>query len=608
MATEKTDSQVIEECVKFLRESSTHYRPFVQRRIRAMEMYSGNFWNDGLVKTWRRKKRAKEHFSNWGVLANAISSPYSASPWHVELDERNDDLQGRIDRFEQDNDVKSACMTSFLNDVITGSGFAVVTTNEDFVTGEIVPTLESVQDVSSVALDPNITTLSGHDAEAGAIVNYISLARARREYGDDVVPMGYPKVQPMLSDFGEQWETHPENSVAIVSYFVKDDSGNVVCYRICGDRVVKRDTLPTNIIPIVRFAGYPVMEGGKIDYIGIVDKTYALQLGINLGYSTLLERMNRAPRANFICNVDAITGLERYYQEMNSDESLVALYKGDKVPQPIVESYQTADLVQTIESARNLMSDVVGVPLAGIQGINNTDTKTATEVLQQQINAESNVANFYHAAYEANMTIGRIVTQLLSGGERHRFKLENGPDVITRQMKRRQELATIATLVPENMKPILAKHYADTLDSDFADKLSADIVANMDVNLKLVSEKPVDPNAVHTINQLQALCEQMKQKLEEVMADNAEKQKEIDSLNLTMMNERESRQQAWEQFKIQEKDKVALETAKLQQSGTVDAMKLQLQQQQQALDADAKIRQLQVENDKAVAEVIKDEV
>lgn len=601
------NEKIIAECKKFLQDSSKHYSASVSRRKRAIEMYSGSFWIDDLKKDWRRTKRPTEHFSNWGVLANAIASPYSNSPWHTEIEGKNDVLQEAIDKFESDNDVKSADMSAFKRMVIAGNGFGVVTTTEDAFTKKVIPTFEVISDVAAVALDPSISTLSGHDAEAGAIVNYVSIAKARREFGDDCVPMDYPESQPLLSDFGNQWETIPDGCIAVVNYFRKDKNGFVECHKICGDKVVKSELMPTTIIPIVRFAGYEIMSEGKTDYIGIVDKTYSLQLGINLGYSTLLERMNRAPKANFIYKDTSIGGLEEYVSKAADDDGLVLLYKGDTPPQVIQESYQTADLIATIETTRTLMADVVGVPLTGIQGIQQ-NTRTATEVLQQQVNAESNVANFYHAAYEANRHIARVVIQMLNGGTDVTFKLENGPDVITRQMKRRTELATIATLVPDEMKPLLAMHYAETLDSEFANKVAADIVANMDVSLKVVSDKDVDPNAVHTINQFKALTEKMQQKIEELVADNDEKQKQIESLNLTMMNEREARQQNWAEFQISESNKVALETAKIQQQGNVDAAKIELQNRKQQAEAAEAMGKLQLENDKTIAKVMTDEV
>ena len=71
-------------------------------------------------------------------------------------------------------------------------------------------------------------------------------------------------------------------------------------------------------------------------------------------------------------------------------------------------------MTQVIENTRNLIADVIGIPLAGILG--DTD-KTATEILIQNNNKESNVAVFYDNAYKANRTIGRVILEMMTGND-----------------------------------------------------------------------------------------------------------------------------------------------------------------------------------------------
>jgi Cu2+-containing amine oxidase len=80
--------------------------------------------------------------------------------------------------------------------------------------------------------------------------------------------------------------------------------------------------------------------------------------------------------------------------------------------------------------------------------------------------------------------------------------------------------------------------------------------------------------------------------LDEVGAQNQELQKQLDAANLSLMEGREQRILDWNKFNVQEQDKMALETMKLQQTGVTDAAKLQL-------DA-AKVMQ-QAENDQVKA-------
>lgn len=591
MAQEKEqDRDIIKECEKFLKESSTEFSTDMQRQTEQLEQFSGNFWTDGICKKYKRtnKNRPNLHFSNWEVMANAAISPLSDSPFHIALEKTDEDLnketQEGIDNYEGDSDSKTNLLFSAKRAFICGNGFYVISVDRDELTGDNKICGEFVTRQDSVALDPSAMAVDGSDAEQGAIVNYLSLKKAKRLYGDGIVPMDYPDSLPTL-DFTNitQWQNE-EGKVQVVTYYRKKnitlEGGKkttiVEWFKICGNGIVDRGTLPIKFIPIVRFAGYAVYKGGAVRYVGIVDKTFSLQLGINIAYSTMVERAGRSAKANYLAHVDAVNGLAEYYKKLNDDDSLVVLWKGDKEPRPLQESFVTSDLSEMIANTRNLLSDVVGIPLTGINGINETK-KTATEVMQQQINSESNVANFYNNAYKACRTIGRIVVELLTNGQDLKFTLENGPAVITEEMKHRKELAAIAQLVPENMRPLLAIHYADSLKNEYAEKVKGDIIANLPNEVKLVSEQATDPAAIHELRRMQAVCEQLQAKNEQLEQQNEELQKQYESAELSILTNRENRAADMQKFMISERDKMNLETAKLQAANAEAAAKLSIE-------------------------------
>lgn len=158
-----------------------------------------------------------------------------------------------------------------------------------------------------------------------------------------------------------------------------------------------------------------------------------------------------------------------------------------------------------------------------------------------------------------------------------KFTLENGPAVITEEMKRRKELAAIAQLVPENMRPLLAIHYADTIKNDYAEKVKADIIANLPNEVKLVSEQASDPAAIHELRRMQAVCEQLQAKNEQLEQQNEELQKQYESAELSILTNRENRAADMQKFMISERDKMNLETAKLQAANAEAAAKLSIE-------------------------------
>lgn len=586
------DLSVTDKVVEFLKESSDYYAESVQRKLDDDIMSSGDFWSDDLIKEWKRGKRRNEHLSQWDVFACAISSPLTKSPWHAQLEEQatHTELQDTINTIEGDSDSKNAFAESFEKASKIGASYIIITTIEDEWTGEAKITPECVQDISSVALDPMITTASARDAERGAVVNWISEHKARRLYGKDVLPLNYPHSQPRLNNIGEQWTKRPAKSIPIVTYYEKNEQGFVTMYKVCGDKVIEQLELPCKTIPIFRFAAYKINKNGVVDYVGIVRKTYSLQLGLNIAYSTMLERANRSPKANWMMPVKAMDGLEEYYQRASEDDSLAILFNGDAgVPVQLRESFETGDLQNVISTTQQLMAAVLGIPPTGIQGINGVDVeRTATEVLEQAANRESNVASLYNHAYEAMRAIWMCVIEMLNGGKRVKFSLQQGPDVITSNMKRRQELQVMATLLPDPMKPILAKYYAETLSTDEAKALAQDIVANLDPTIKLVSDQELDAYAIHEIKQMQLVAQQAMDELESTKQENEQLKQQVDSLFAEMANKREERQLDWNKILLEQQNKQAqleLEAAKAGARQLVDTQKLEIEAQKVAIDA-----------------------
>ena len=612
--TEKEQQEIIKECGEFLQDSSNTFKDDVKRQVDQLEMFGGNFWTDSVCKTYRRtnKLRPNLHFSNWEVLRNAAVSPFSASPWHIALENTeskkteidkgeenaattNQETQKEIDSYEADSDCKTAYIEGVGRGFICGAGYYLLGVETDELTGQNKICGEFVTRQNSVAFDPNATAVDGSDAEQGAIVNYISLTKAKRLYGNGVVPMDYPNVQPTLTfvDIG-QWP-NVTNKIQVVTYYrkknieVKVDENRtekrtiVEWFKICGNAIIDSGELPIRYIPIVRFAGFATFRNGEVIYTGIIDKTFSLQLGINIAYSTMVERAGRSVKANYITNVDSVDGLDAYYKKLNEDDSLLVMYKGDKPPIPVQESFVTSDLSEMIANTRNLLSDVVGIPLTGINGINESN-KTATEVLQQQANAESNVANIYNNAYKATRTIGRIVIQLITGGVDLKFTLENGPVIISQNMKKRQELAMVANLLPDNLKPLMALYYVDTIKSEQSKEIKADIIANLPTDLKLVGDQPTDPAAIHELRRMQVICDGLAEQLEATKAENEELKKQYESAEMSLLNTREQRADDMERFRISETNKMNLETAKLESQNAKAAAELAIKNK--AVNAD----------------------
>lgn len=593
------NEEIIAQCESFLSKSDKRFANTIDRAVDDMRRYSGDFWNTSFIRKYKRGKRVNLALNNWNPLANAISSPISNSPWHVELTNKQEEfktIQEAIDVIEGDTDTKSALVDAFRKAVLTGYGFLVVTTVADEYTGEPKVIVESAAHIDAIAFDPSCTTVEGSDAEEGAVINYMPIKKAKRLYGDDVVPVSYPNIDTTIgfNNF-DQW-TVPEDSVPVISYFVKNEQDTVTYYKIVGDKVVDTAELPIRYIPIIRIAGNEIFEKDQINYNGIIQQTLTLELGANIAYSSLIERVGRSAKANIMANVDAIKGLEQQAAAMNQDDSVAILWKGEHQPVLLQEQFQTGDLQATISTCRTLMEDTLGIPLTGIV---DQRERTATEILRQEASKESNTASYYNNAYKAMRLLGKILIELLNNGADLQFTLENGPSVITREMKARQELTAMSTIMPEEMKPILAKYFADTLKNDLGEELSDNIVANLPPNIRFITANQ-DPAAVHIMNQMQSQIDDTLMQLEQSRKEAEELRQQLTAAQMSMLDNREARTLDFQKFQIQQQDKMMLETAKLQQQGV-------------KIDNDAMIKQQEVnikaaESDLAKAEAESDAV
>lgn len=585
--------EIIVNCNNFLTKSSARYSTSILRAIDDMRRYSGDFWTDDYKSTYQRKNRINLSLNNWNPMVNAISSPISNSPWHIELTNDNmSDLQEMIDQIENDTDSKSAIIDAFRKAVLTGYGYIVVTTVEDEFTSEAKIVLESASHLDSIAIDPSCNNVDCSDAEEGAVINYLPIKKAKRLFGEDIVPMTYPKT-PCIISFPKSNQWHiPQDCVAVVSYYTKNDDGTVNFYKIVGNKVVQEINLPIKYIPIIRLSGNEIYENNNINYNGIIQQTLSLELGTNIAYSSLIERVGRSAKANYMVHEDAL--IPESLAACNQDDTAAVIWKGEHQPVPLVESFQTGDLQNTISTCRTLMEDTLGIPLTGIV---DQRERTATEILRQEVSKESNTANYYNNAYKAIRTIGRIIIEMINGGEDVRFTLENGPSVITRQMKQRQELTALGTIMPDTMKPIIAKYFADTLKNDLGDELSRNIVANLPQDVKFISDNQ-DPAAIHELNQMKAAMEDTMSELDKMKAENEELKHQLNATQLSLMNNREQRELDFAKFQVTEQDKMNIEMAKLQQNGVKIDNEAMIKQQELAIkEAESSMNRQEQAND-----------
>jgi exonuclease VII large subunit len=160
-------------------------------------------------------------------------------------------------------------------------------------------------------------------------------------------------------------------------------------------------------------------------------------------------------------------------------------------------------------------------------------------------------------------------------------------------MKQRQELTALGTIMPDNMKPIIAKYFADTLKNDLGDDLSKNIVANLPPDVNFVADIQ-DPAAIHQLNQMKAAMDETMDELMKKQSEVEDLRQQLTAAQMSMLNNREQRELDFAKFQVQEQDKMMLETAKLEQNGV-------------KIDNDAMLKQQEINIKEAESDMAKQE-
>ena len=591
--TIRYDEDLYNEMKDFLSKSNDKYGTDIERAKLDLEFYSGDQWTNDIVNGLKRTRRYNTKLSELPKYMNSIKSAATKSPYHTEVIDAQDKdygerIQWIINKVEAENQYKKSILDALESTIITGTGPLLLTTVDKY--GIAFPIVESIRDISSVAFDADCLNDDMSDAEAGAIVQYMSKAKAARLYGEDIEEIDDRE----RTSFPVQWIA-PKNNLPVISYYKLTNDG-CKYYKFVGKSIVEEGQLSINMIPLFKMTGYIVYRDCKFISTGIVDRIKELQIGQNVAYSQLVERMNRSVKAGYICEAESIQGLENQIDKLSDGTVPLFVYKkGSEKPTPITEAFNTQDLMNVITTSKSIMSDIIGIPSAGINGIHNMNT-TATEVLVQQQNSESNVSVFYESMNSVCMNIGRCVAQILTGNIELPFtvRVVNGPDVISRNAKRRLDIMQLSSMVPDNVKPILAKYYAESLDDGISESIAANITANLDENTKLVEEGQ-DPAAIHQLNQAKGVIEQQSTLIEELQkkVEDLQKQNEISSLEI--LNQRESRSLEWQKFVVEK-----------EYQAKKDAAELALKNQELANDFQAEMEKLNQNATKMINDTIKD--
>lgn len=591
-------AEAIKKFLEFEQRASAKRSTQIDRIKEDREFLSGEQWDendDGLISK-KRCRRTVNIISNgiWSVCNQFADYPYK---WYA-AEEKVDTV---LDSFLKTGGNQRAAYDALGSVVAFGLGYFALGSESalDENNNEVeIPSLYNIDRLENVLYDPDSVSPTGEDAMECAIIEMRSKNYIRAKYGNDwATPNGTRSIVNVT-------DNKDSDQMPIVTYYRIED-GRCVVYRLLNNDFLDPPViLNLSRVPVFPVYGEKVWHNGDIIYQGLVRKSAPVQKLINYAYTQLSERMAYAPKPVFMTVGEAIEDLDDGWKNFANNLNPLLLYKNksedQKIeypkPERLDNTMQYGDITGIIQSNLDLMTTITGVDAKGF--LDAAPERTATEVILNAKNVQNTTRHYFQSLRDSFKAVGECVCQLLNLGN-VALEVVQGPGEYLEKQVARQELLTLAGIVPENDKMkivdgILLSHNDNAILRNVFGALHAS-----------PEPTPMEQQAFNTI-------EQMKQALDEKTQEIQELQDQLKSYENYMNNSDKSIQADLlkEQMKHENKmEEIALQADLNNGGDTVKAMaeadKAQLDLEKTAIQLDTTMVKANADKLKIGADVAK---
>ena len=383
------------------------------------------------------------------VVNNYIGFPYAYFSGDSELD-------GLLSAWLKTKSNERAVKEALFGSVAFGLNYICIGTDtvSDNQGSMEIPVVYTVPDIENVYFDPDSTELDGSDAIEAAIVELRSRNYIKAKYGEEFTE------RTGLTPFVNVSRNKNENTMAIVTYYKVED-GICNCYRMLGDKFLQ-EPVSTGLerVPVIPVYGEQTWDDNDIIYQGIVRKATPIQRLVNICFTQLGERMAQAPKPIFWTVPEAVEGFTEGIKTIQYNVNPLAFYNDRsadgkrELPPPIRmdNKVEFGDLTGIISSNLELMASITGVDSRGM--FDNKTELTATEVLSSEKQYQTNIRHYFDNLRYSFKSMGEMILKLFGYGEVS-LEVTQGPDEQMQRQVARNELITLAGIVPDQQKSAL---------------------------------------------------------------------------------------------------------------------------------------------------------
>lgn len=531
---------------------------------------------------------------------NAVVNNYIGFPYAYFSGDQ--DLDGLLSAWLKTKSNERAVKEALAGSVAFGLNYICLGTDTvtDIQGSMEIPVAYTVPDVANVYFDPDSVELDGSDAIEAAIVELRSKNYVKARYGEEYTE------RTGLAPFVNVSSNQNEDVMAIVTYYKVEDN-QCVCYRMLGDKFLQEPVgLGIDRVPVIPVYGEQTWDDDSIIYQGIVRKATPIQRLINMCFTQLGERMAMSPKPIFMTTPEAIEGYSEGYKNIQYNINPIALYndktadgKRDLVaPQRLDNKIEFGDLTGIIASNLELMSSITGVDSRGM--FDNKTELTATEVLSSEKQYQTNIRHYFDNLRYSFKSLGEMVLKLLGYGEVN-LEVTQGPDEQMQRQVARNELITLAGIVPDQQKTALVDGIL----------LASGNNAILRDTYGRLHQVPA-PTAME--DQMAQTIEQMKQALDQKNAQMQEMQQQIDFYEKSSRDQDKNLEAQFAELDLkhqQELEKMAfkaqLDAGLNAGEAQAEAIKQQMEIEKQGIQLDTARVKAAAEQTKAITGMIKPE-
>jgi hypothetical protein len=453
------------------------------------ELFSSTtMWDDLDVK--RFDGRIQPQMNVLPKYKNAICNSFKKFPYQIKL---LNDKEGRVSELVKQTEMFSGAddvWSNGLSDtVISGLGYSYLTTEDNKFL------FNYAYDPLLVIPDPCSTSICGKDQTFIAFLESNSYETLKEKYPNIESEQNLKSSNTYM--LGKYWNSK-KGSYNLITFF-KKVGNDVKFYKIVGNSVLDGGTF-TNVssIPAVPIKGDEFWVENERQYKGIVRDVHDAIRIINYGYAQLSERLVTPSLPYDFISKRAIEGFESdyettnvYYKRYNDyDPPKAGDQPGTNIPPPqhVTPEVRSGDLIAIINDAKNVISEIIGIPSSGLVFQGNAQQQTATEVLARSQSTVNNISHFYQHAKASMKQLATVLVEIICEYNQienvFTVEITDGPEIMLQKENLRQQLVATASFVPETAKPLVMAEIIRTLDLPNADELANAVLQTLPENIR----------------------------------------------------------------------------------------------------------------------------